>query len=574
MEAVTVALRTEGHLLTAGEHHIAQRFLDLPSEAASLYARLLPRQPALFRLDRLSYAEIPDLPGAAHSLVESGLCWEAHRLAPPATLLTAWTVAELKELCAVQGLPRGGRRAELEARELEAETGALRARPAIAPGHRGLFKRLVRLFLHDHEGDLTRVVLARMGTWSFPTYAPTGGPGLFEDRRALLAYEGWMAAAWTAEAEARLALVPAALAHIEGRPPPDPVRGRMSGPRFAARLSMGAAQDLERAAQSEQAAAIYRRLLARGVLREEATVRLAMSLEATGRPGEGAALCAARRSEANPGTALQLERTGRRLARKAGEAWIPSPPLRAAPSRQLDLPGADEAGRRPLYQTSLGPQPVEEAVRLWLQDHGRRALHGEGAPWRRLFGLLFYEALFAPVPGMLPTPWLSAPLDLGTTGFVARRASLIEEILDEIQAGGAPDRLATALEAHATERIAGMGESSPPELLEAMVQGLPGPALAVILGHLARHWRHGARGLPDLCVLPGPAVDLPRALPARLREELILVEIKGPGDSLRDDQRVWMDRLLAAGVRVELWQVRRDPPPGLAPRGPTPSEPP
>jgi hypothetical protein len=41
---------------------------------------------------------------------------------------------------------------------------------------------------------------------------------------------------------------------------------------------------------------------------------------------------------------------------------------------------------------------------------------------------------------------------------------------------------------------------------------------------------------------------------------MLLAEVKGPGDSLRDEQRVWMHRLLELGVPTEVWKVRRKKP--------------
>ena len=73
----------------------------------------------------------------------------------------------------------------------------------------------------------------------------------------------------------------------------------------------------------------------------------------------------------------------------------------------------------------------------------------------------------------------------------------------------------------------------------------------------AEDWRGSHRGLPDLVVLPGPERALPDALPASLSPELVLVEVKGPTDSQRDSQRIWFDRLLGLGLRVELWWVER-----------------
>ena len=75
-------------------------------------------------------------------------------------------------------------------------------------------------------------------------------------------------------------------------------------------------------------------------------------------------------------------------------------------------------------------------------------------------------------------------------------------------------------------------------------------------------------GLPDLVVCPGPAVRLPDAFPSQLPEGLLLAEVKGPGDTLRDAQVVWIDHLLARGATVEVWKVEREP---LGRSGPTAS---
>jgi hypothetical protein len=39
----------------------------------------------------------------------------------------------------------------------------------------------------------------------------------------------------------------------------------------------------------------------------------------------------------------------------------------------------------------------------------------------------------------------------------------------------------------------------------------------------------------------------------------VLAEVKGPGDTLRDAQAVWLDLLLQAGAPAELWTVERAP---------------
>ena len=96
------------------------------------------------------------------------------------------------------------------------------------------------------------------------------------------------------------------------------------------------------------------------------------------------------------------------------------------------------------------------------------------------------------------------------------------------------------------------------QVLGAELAGLPGTrekGLAVMEAFLD-HGGYAFSGLPDLVVLPGPDITVDGLFPARLGPELHLVEVKGPGDSVRDEQAIWFDRLVDAGVSVELWRVQ------------------
>ena len=44
-------------------------------------------------------------------------------------------------------------------------------------------------------------------------------------------------------------------------------------------------------------------------------------------------------------------------------------------------------------------------------------------------------------------------------------------------------------------------------------------------------------------------------LPSRLPPALVLVEVKGEQDTVRDAQAWWFDVLASAGVRIERWEV-------------------
>lgn len=567
--AVAVALARDGALLTAGEALVARRFLALPEPAMSLYARLFGRRPRVFWLAGLSYAEIPDPAEAAAELVARELAWDALRLAPARWLAEASTVPELVAAAAALGRSTRGPRAALLERLGDPEARPALARPGLVLRHRGLFRRLARLYLHDHEGDLSRFVVARLGLLRPPDYAPTGGEGLFPRRQDLLDYEAALARAAASEGWSGEDLIregEAALADLERRAPAPDWRRRFSARRWDEGVALAAARHLERLGETARAEAMYARLLAAGTRHpEEAALRRALCLEGLGRVEEGARLCAEARQEVDGVGALALERTGRRLARRAKLPWAPLPAPRPAPERRVLLPRAAVEGRRPGWRGGGVDGVIEAALAAALGERGRVALHGENDLWTTLFGLLFREALFAPVPGMLPTPLLAAPLDLGTPGFYTRRAALLEQILAALGAGEGPGRLEAELARSAGLAIRGVRwDLFSPETLLGLAGALPGPALAATMRFFAEDWAGAVGGLPDLCLLPGPAVPLPGAEPAALPEGLLFVEVKGPTDALRDAQRIWHDRLLSAGVPVEIWWVEAAPPAGGA----------
>jgi hypothetical protein len=154
-------------------------------------------------------------------------------------------------------------------------------------------------------------------------------------------------------------------------------------------------------------------------------------------------------------------------------------------------------------------------------------------------------------------PYLSGPLDLGTRGFVERREDAVEEVFLALVAGEGPDRLRRAIALHAKERLAGVDWrlTEDPELLPSVVGGLGGAVVGAVLRPLLET-RGAAAGLPDLVILPGPPAKVQDAIPARLSSGAMLVEVKGPTDTVRDAQAVWFGRLLDAGATVEVWEVR------------------
>ena len=63
--------------------------------------------------------------------------------------------------------------------------------------------------------------------------------------------------------------------------------------------------------------------------------------------------------------------------------------------------------------------------------------HTEGRILTTLFGLLFWDVLFAPIPGAFETPYQTAPLDIAEDTFFFSREELIRARISEIQQGRA-----------------------------------------------------------------------------------------------------------------------------------------
>lgn len=68
-------------------------------------------------------------------------------------------------------------------------------------------------------------------------------------------------------------------------------------------------------------------------------------------------------------------------------------------------------------------------------------------------------------------------------------------------------------------------------------------ALAVVMKAFAEEYGHRTGGVPDLCLW---SVE---------KKQVMFAEVKGPGDTLSETQKVWIDVLLGADVPTELCKV-------------------
>lgn len=537
-----------------------QAWQALPKPAQDLYARLFARKDRLIAVAGLHYEEIPDTTSAAEVLHAAGFAWLTPRSAVP----TRWLLAlhdrtALGEACRQLKLKRSGSRKALEARLLAEPTP--RVWPVLAAHgirlrHRQLLRRLCRAHLGRSDGDLRALVVERLGLLRFAEYAPTSGSSLYPDRRTLVAHEE--ARRWRHSLEDPLS--PEQLDHaltLLQAPAPAPYLRRFRARTEGARVVRATAEDLDRVRSPTEAAALWEALVAAGE-RRGCVKRWVLSLERCGQRSAALAVVKTHRETLPAADRHDLERTGRRLARKLRAPWCPSPPLAPpARTRTLRLVQQPSSGARPLW-TDAG-LPVEAAVAAQLRAAGRKVVRSENTLWTTLFGLLLREVVFAPVPGMLPGVCRMGPLDLGTPGFGERRELLLKQALADIADGGGPARLQASWTRDHGALVRGVSWThwSQDTLLD-VVNGIGGTGLAQVLDVLATEGWQAWRGLPDLLVLPGAKLRLGGLFPGTVPQDALLVEIKGPTDSLRDAQAIWFDRLARSSLRAELWSVVAD----------------
>ncbi|KAF5391509.1 hypothetical protein D9757_002479 [Collybiopsis confluens] len=193
----------------------------------------------------------------------------------------------------------------------------------------------------------------------------------------------------------------------------------------------------------------------------------------------------------------------------------------------------------------------QRALQYYASERGGeyQGFHSETCILTTIFALLFWDILFADVPGAFETKFQIAPLDLMEDSFHDTRKDMIKARLEELENGKALEilnRHDTQYRASKTWCVGVNWDVCNKEELAQIVECMDGQTLAVICDLFAHDYAARASGVPDLIVWRHE--DL----------QCKFVEVKGPGDRARDNQTLWFDTLLGAGLEVDLCRVEDD----------------
>ncbi|MFJ4143813.1 VRR-NUC domain-containing protein [Pseudomonas sp. NPDC089734] len=516
-------------LLDEQERQFISGFAALPISAQGLLVRMVMRKGTLFRASKLNYAEIGDTREAAEPLLALG--WLDAR--PELDLEALFQLLRKDELsqCFKAHAVKGPERKN----EWLARLGALyeEARPldqwhpdlddqvfglTVMP----LCDRLRLLYFGNLHQEWSEFVLADLGIYRYETVEFSPDSRAIGERGDIDVCLRLHACREALESDTELATLAGQALAIE--------TGNPWLQRRRARLLFQIGQQAERLKDWPLALEVYRQCAYPGARSRQIRV-----LELGAEYVQAMALLEqVRNAPQNDAETQHLQRILPRLQRRLG------------------LPVERRQAARAVSRIDLSVVPieglsVETLIREHLEEEGSEVHYVENALINSLFGLLCWPAIFAPLPGAFFHPFQSAPSDLLSPDFYLRRAPLFEACLAQLES----DAYRATIREHFQSKY---GLQSPfvfwgvltPELLEQALHCLPAEHLGHWFRRLLQDIKANRTGMPDLIQF------FPQQRSYRM------IEVKGPGDRLQDNQLRWLDFCGEHGMPVDVCYVQWD----------------
>jgi hypothetical protein len=296
-----------------------------------------------------------------------------------------------------------------------------------------------------------------------------------------------------------------------------------------AKLEFQIARRHEIAGERERAVVLYRECRHPG-----ARLRAIRAMEIDARYHEAHELaCAALLAPESNAEGQRLARITRRLERRLG--LPPKNWKRPARPERLDL----------IVPAPLAGEAVEYVALKLVAVPAAPVYYVENTLINSLFGLLCWEAIFAAVSGAFFHAFQVGPMDLFSRTFRDRRSALFDRCLQ---------RLETGCYSHVIQENFRLkhGIQSPfvswgvltDELLHTALECIPAAHLRCYFDRLLSNLPENRSGLPDLVQF---WVD---------EKRYRMIEVKGPGDRLQDNQQRWIEFCMDHELPVAVCHVR------------------
>ncbi|HEY0843827.1 MAG TPA: VRR-NUC domain-containing protein [Noviherbaspirillum sp.] len=515
-------------LLGAEELAFITHFSTLPQPSRALLVRMVMRKGTLFRASKLRYEEIGSTNDAARPLVEAG--WVDDR--PLLSLHEVFGLLTMPEIasCFRDALPANVTRKADRLEALAAVFTEPRTFDAWHPDSddriyalrvHALCDRLRLMFFGNLHQDWTEFVLSDLGIYRYETVEFSPSSRGFRNRADVDTYLHLYQCRERFEsgeaAEDVLGDIPGeALENdwLEGR---------------RAKLLFALGQHFERTENLPAALDIYLRCSFPG-----ARARAIRVMEKSGQTDTAYALAQTAAAAPEDETERQqLSRILPRLHRKLGLPKAAARPALPVSAITLTLPAPD------------GTHSVEQLAALHLMQEDAPVFYVENTLITSLFGLLCWPAIFKPVPGAFFHPFHIGPADLHSIDFSRKREEEFAACLAQLDTGQYID----TINRHFNEK---MGIQSPFVAWSVLTEELKDTALACIPASHLKKWCE--RILLDIKSNRAGFPDLIQFWPHEKRYRMI--EVKGPGDRLQDNQIRLLEYCIEHGMPVDVCYVQ------------------
>ncbi|CCO47926.1 putative VRR-NUC domain protein [Vibrio nigripulchritudo SOn1] len=511
------AIQTYDDLLADEEKSWIESYNKLDKASQCLLIRLLSRKGEWFRSDKLVYEEIGDITACLVQLSKHKLIFLPEKLncrQLARSLLTKPEIAALYPNLNKQ-LPKAELISLLPDEEVDITTLPF---TCIQLLHAELMPIFTALFFTNTHQDFTQFVLSDLGLNRFESYSLSRKLRYFNHRNELLSLLE-IGDIGNQYYEYRKA----PLEHIQHWLNALPAKsGHQDVDKKRSHLINKLARDLERYERFDEAIAHF----SENALPPSRERRVRM-WEKMGLDEQALALTQDMLSSPYDVDEWEVaQRIERKLVKKLGDK--PSPAKK---------PKFEEV----YIELDLSEQRVEVTTQIHYNQSGWETYYLENCFLNGLFGLVFWDSIYAPVQGAFNHAYQYRPLDLYRPEFSENRSEPIETDIHRFLTLGYEPLIERYSEKYGIANPYVIWDVFTPEHITQAGISLPEEQLVELFRVMLSDMRNFRAGQPDLVAFKNG--------------EFKFVEVKGPGDKLQQNQIRWLQKFQQLSVNAEVCYV-------------------
>jgi hypothetical protein len=506
-----------GDLLDESERSWLDRFYSLEEDEQCLLIRMMTRKGEWFRSDKLLYPELVEIEPL---LIKLELAGFIVRIMPQSPSILADRLLTKPELLLLfPELPKALRKPELIAllpEQFENSKISLPFTPIKLIDNDKL-PLFCLLFFGNRHQEFAQFVLENLGIHTFEQYEISPKTRIFHSREEVLSSLaiGELAASYEEiDRKSQQALLDFSKLI--------PVPHGKHASRTYNKLVNLVARDLERVGAFDDALALFSQTVT-----PPSRERQARILKAQGKPESAKNIV-----DTMLETPLSIDEfeVAQRLSAPLCKAL-------GHPKSKIEKLSPPEVHRK----LDLSANRVELAVVEALNKEGWQAFYLENQFLNTLFGLAFWDILFAPVEGAFVNPYQRQPLDLYRKEFVESRKQLVERRLNDIRQQGIAYLVDRHKNKNGLQNPFIVWELLDDSWLTLAMESILNDQLVGLFEVILSDIRAYRAGQPDVVAFKDG--------------DWMWYEVKGPGDKLQHNQIRWMKQFERLNIRYQVCYV-------------------